>query len=165
MISQATEVDLPDILRLQKLAFQEEAEHVGDPNIKPMAQTLDELRNEFATGMILKKVEDGTIIGSIRARMEGNVCLISRLVVHPAYWRKGIGRALVMEIERSHPQAYRFELFTRADHPRNRPFYQGLSYDLVRIERISDTLSFAHLVKRNLSDRSPKTSQGDAKHR
>ncbi len=149
MISRATEADLPEILRLQRLAFREEAEHVGDHNIKPMAQTLDELKKEFASGVVLKMVENGTIIGSVRARVEGDTCMISRLVVHPAYWRKGIGKALMMAIERSYPRAHRYELFTRADHPRNRPFYRDLGYAPIRTERVSDALSFVYLEKRN----------------
>jgi GNAT superfamily N-acetyltransferase len=148
MICQATEADLPEILRLQKLAFQEEAEHVGDLNIKPMAQTLDDLKRELVSGIILKKVENGKIVGSVRARVEGGTCLIGRLVVHPAYWGKGIGKALMEAIERSCPQVHRYELFTRADHPRNRPFYQALGYVPVRTERISKALSFVYLEKR-----------------
>jgi GNAT superfamily N-acetyltransferase len=149
VIAGAKESDLPVILALQRAAFREEAELVGDLNIKPMAQTLDELKNEHTRGIVLKYVENGTIIGSVRARVMGDTCLISRLVVHPDHWRKGIGKALMREIERSYPQVRRYELFTRADHPRNRPFYRALGYVPVRTERVSNTLSFVYLEKRN----------------
>lgn len=147
MIARATVDDLPTILELQRLAFQEEAEHVGDMSIKPMTQTLDELRVEFDTSVVLKYVLDGEIIGSVRARMDGGTCHISRLVVRPDHWRQGIGRRLVEEVERLFDAAERFELYTREDHSTTRPFYRSLGYAPFRTERHSDALSFVHLCK------------------
>ncbi|MDW5563952.1 MAG: GNAT family N-acetyltransferase [Methanomassiliicoccus sp.] len=147
MISRATAEDLPAILRLQRQAFRGEAERVGDMNIKPMAQTLDELREEFEGSVFLKYVQDGEILGSVRGRMEGEVCHIGRLVVRPDRWRQGIGRELIDGIERTFAQAARFELFTRIDHERTRPFYRSLGYEPYRSERYSDTLTFVHLFK------------------
>ncbi|MBI0584439.1 MAG: GNAT family N-acetyltransferase [Methanomassiliicoccus sp.] len=145
MIVPAAEEDLPEILRLQRMAFREEAEHVNDPNIKPMSQTLEGLREESASSTVLKYVLDGEIVGSVRARMDGDVCHISRLVVHPDRWRMGIGRELVREVERRFSEARWFELYTREDHDRTRPFYARLGYLPFRTERHSDTLTFVHL--------------------
>jgi ribosomal protein S18 acetylase RimI-like enzyme len=149
MISQAIEEDLPAILCLQRQAFREEAEHVGDMSIKPMSQTLEELRSEFDGSVILKYVLDGEIVGSVRAKVDGSTCRISRLIVRPDHWRKGIGRALVGEIEHRFADVSRFELYTRIDHQRTRPFYQSLGYEPFRTEYHSDTLSFVHLFKPN----------------
>jgi ribosomal protein S18 acetylase RimI-like enzyme len=154
MISSATEVDLPSILRLQRAAFREEAEYVGDPSIKPMTQTLEDLRTELSTSIILKYVRDGEIIGSVRGRSEGDICYISRLVVDPKAWSQGIGRELMRAMEDHFRGVDRYELFTRADHPRTRPFYQKLGYMPFRTERYSDTLTFVHLEKR-------RPNQGD----
>lgn len=147
MIARATAEDLPEILQLQRNAFREEAEQVGDMSIKPMSQTLDGLQEEFEGSVVLKYVLDGEIVGSIRARMEGSVCLIGRLVVRPDHWRQGIGRQLVEEVERLFADAERFELYTRIDHERTRPFYRSLGYEPFRTERHSDTLTFVHLFK------------------
>ena len=149
MIRRALEEDLPEILQLQKLAFKEEADFVNDPNIKPMAQTLKELENEFKSGTILVYVEDGKIFGSVRASEEEGTCFITRMVVHPRHWRKGIGRNLMRAIEGSYSNVDRYELFTRVDHPRTRPFYQSLGYLPFRTERISDSLTFVYLQKSN----------------
>ena len=149
MIQEATEEDLPEILQLQRAAFQEEAEHVKDQNIKPMTQTLEGLREELAHGIMLKYVQDGRIMGSVRARVEGGTCHIARLVVHPDLWRRGIGRKLMHEIEDRFEHVRRFELFTREDHERTRPFYRSLGYAPFRTERYSDTLSFVYLQKDN----------------
>lgn len=149
MIERATEGDLPEILRLQKLAFKEEADFVGDPNIHPMTQTLEDIKQEFAKEIILKYVEDGMILGSVRAFEEGGTCYIKRMVVHPNYWGKGIGKSLMREIERVFGDSKRYELYTRIDHKRTRPFYQSLGYQPLRTEKVSDTLTFVYLEKWN----------------
>lgn len=150
MIVRATEEDLPEIVSLQRLAFKEEAEFVRDPGIKPMVQTLDEVREEYFKGVVLKYVENGEIVGSVRARAEGTTCHIARLVVRPDHRGRGIGRALMNDIERRFAHVQRFELFTREDHERNRPFYASLGYLPFRTEKVSDTLTFVHLQKANV---------------
>jgi GNAT superfamily N-acetyltransferase len=149
MIERATEEDLPEILRLQKLAFKEEADFVGDPNIEPMAQTLEDLKHEFAKEIFLKFVEDGMILGSVRAFEEEGTCYIKRMIVHPDHWGKGIGKNLMREIERVFGDSKRYELFTRIDHRRTRPFYQSLGYLPFRTEKVSNSLTFVYLEKRN----------------
>jgi len=149
MIEQATEDDLPEILSLQKLAFKEESDFVGDPNIKPMAQTLEDLKHEFGKEIFLKYVEDGMILGSVRAFEEKGTCYIERMVVHPNYWGKGIGKSLMRKIERVFGDAKRYELFTRIDHKRTRPFYTSLGYLPFKTEKVSNSLTFVYLEKRN----------------
>ncbi|OPY34147.1 MAG: putative acetyltransferase [Methanomassiliicoccales archaeon PtaU1.Bin124] len=149
MIDRAAEQDLPNILALQRAAFREEAEFVGDMNIKPMAQTLDDLRQEFGKAVILKYEENGTIIGSVRAYPENGTCYINRLIVHPDHWSKGIGTALMDAVELEFKDADRFELFTRTDHRRTRPFYQRLGYLPFKEEKVSQTLTFVYLEKKN----------------
>jgi GNAT superfamily N-acetyltransferase len=149
MIERATEGDLPEILRLQRLAFKEESDCIGDPNIHPMIQTLEDLKHDFVKETFLKYVEGGRILGSVRAFEEEGTCHIKRMVVHPDFWGKGIGKSLMREIERVFGNAERYELFTRIDHKRTRPFYQSLGYQPFRTEKVSDTLTFVYLEKRN----------------
>ena len=49
--------DLPEILRLQQLAYQSEAALFGNQDIPPLKQTLDEVIEEYNNGIILKMVE------------------------------------------------------------------------------------------------------------
>ena len=87
---------------------------VGDPNIRPMTQTLEEMEAEYEHGTVfLKFVEEGKIIGSVRAYREGDTCHIGRLVVDPHHWRKGIGTKLIQAIENEFQGVSRFELYTR----------------------------------------------------
>jgi N-acetylglutamate synthase-like GNAT family acetyltransferase len=147
MIRRATEEDLPEIQRLQRAAFREEAEYVRDTEIKPMTETVEGMKEELRTSLILIYVEDGRIVGSVRARMEGDTCHINRLVVLPNHWSKGIGSALMREVESRFPDAKAFELFTRADHPRTRPFYAKHGYLPFKTEKATDTLTFVYLRK------------------
>lgn len=147
MICRAVESDLPEILRLQRLAFTEEAEHCGDLAIDPMVETLERLRADLEEGIVLKFVAEGRIVGAVRSREREGGCYISRLVVHPDMRGRGIGRRLMEAIEGENPNAPRFQLFTREDNLRNRRLYDSLGYRPVRVERVSDILSFVHLEK------------------
>ena len=64
--------DIDEILALQKLCFQREANRVGNPNIAPMAETKEALLAELSSVsdplVLLKLVEDRRIVGSVRAR-------------------------------------------------------------------------------------------------
>ena len=60
--------DLPAILDLQDLAYQTEAARFGRNDIQPLTETLDELKQQYESGIFLKFVEDdGSITGSVRA--------------------------------------------------------------------------------------------------
>ena len=48
-IAIATEQDAGEILTLQRAAYQSEALLYGDPELPPLLQTIDELREELAT--------------------------------------------------------------------------------------------------------------------
>ena len=61
-ILKAKNVDLPEILALQYLAYQSEAELFKSRDIPPLKQTLEELQEEFNNGVILKLVTDEDVI-------------------------------------------------------------------------------------------------------
>ncbi|WP_295088704.1 hypothetical protein [Ruminococcus sp.] len=66
IIKKAERNDLKEILQLQYLAYQSEADLFGSRDIPPLKQTLDEVVEEFNSGVILKMVDDkNTIIGSV----------------------------------------------------------------------------------------------------
>ncbi len=68
IIEKAEYNDLPEILKLQYLAYQSEAALFGTQVIPPLRQTLEEVVDEFNAGIILKLVIDNRIIGSVRAK-------------------------------------------------------------------------------------------------
>ena len=90
MILKAEREDLQEILQLQYLAYQSEANLFGSRDIPPLKQTLDEVVEEWCSGIILKMVDDAnTFIGSVRAIERDGTALIGKLMVHPDHRTKG----------------------------------------------------------------------------
>jgi ribosomal protein S18 acetylase RimI-like enzyme len=141
--------DLPEILQLQKLCYQENAKRYNDYNIPPLTQTLEELKNEYSNSIILKAEENSKIIGSIRAYEKNNICYIGRVIVHPDYQNRGIGKKMMAEIESRFPQAKKFELFTGYKDEKNIYFYTKLGYKIFKEESHGDNLKFVFLEKTN----------------
>ncbi len=64
IITKAQEADVSEIFRLQRAAYQSEAEIYNDYSIQPLTQTFAEALEEFQNSVVLKAVLDGKIVGS-----------------------------------------------------------------------------------------------------
>jgi len=147
-IVKACEEDLPEMLILQRLAFRENAIRYNDPDIPPMPQTLEELTEESRDQIILKAVIDGKLIGTARGRLEGDVCRISKVIVHPDHQNRGIGHMLVAAIE-SEFDVSAFVLRTGHLDEKNISFYKKMGYEIEGSpEKITESLWFVHMRKR-----------------
>lgn len=131
-VEKATISDAEEILSLQKLAYQSEAEIYNDFNIPPLVQTLEEIKKDFGIQFLLKAVMDEKIIASVRAHTKEGTCYIGRLIVHPDFQNQGIGTKLMYEIEKIFSTCQRFELFTGARSERNLYLYQKLGYKIFK---------------------------------
>lgn len=145
-ILKAEQKDLQEILALQYLAYQSEAALFGNKDIPPLKETIEELTEEFNKGTILKLVEDGKIIGSVRAYAKNGTAYIGKLMVHPDHRCKGYGTLLLNEIEKCFPDC-RFELFTSTRSEDNIRLYQKLGYKIFDRKEITDELVFVYLEK------------------
>lgn len=145
-ILKAVQDDLQEILALQYLAYQSEAALFGNKDIPPLKETIEELTEEFNKGTILKLVEDGKIIGSVRAYAKNGTAYIGKLMVHPDHRCKGYGTLLLNEIEKCFPDC-RFELFTSTRSEDNIRLYQKLGYVIFDRKEITDELVFVYLEK------------------
>ena len=139
--------DAPDILALQKLAYQSEAALYNDWSIPPLAQSLESLIEEFSTSIVLKAVAEGQIVGSVRARSHNDKCEIGRLIVHPAFQRRGIGSRLLKTIEDQFSTITRFELFTGSKSESNIRLYQRAGYQVTHTQPLSPAVSITYLEK------------------
>ena len=127
VILPATESDLPQISALQKAALESEARLVENWNIPPLTQTLEELAEDLRTGVILKAVDEQTLVGTVRAHMAEGTAHIGRLAVLPQWQGRGYGSALMTAIL-SAAKAVRYELFTSAKSERNLRLYEKFGF-------------------------------------
>ena len=86
------------------------------------------------------------IIGSVRAREEGDTLHIGKLMVLPEKQGRGIGTQLLVAIEKSCPKP-RYELFTSNISIRNLKLYEGLGYRRFREEQVTPELKFVYMEK------------------
>lgn len=142
----AAKGDLEEILDLQKLAYLSEAEICGDYKIPPLTQNLSELIEEYNKSIVLKVIEDRKIVGSVRAFERDGTCFIGRLIVHPDYQNRGIGKKLLQSIEKCY-KGLRYELFTGHKSEKNLSFYEKLGYKRFRTEHVNDKLQLVYLEK------------------
>ena len=146
MILKAKEKDLQDILQLQYLAYQSEADLFGSRDIPPLKQTLDEVIDEWSSGTILKMTDNNTIIGSVRAKESEGTVYIGKLMVHPNHRHKGYGSMLLSEIEKCFPDK-RYELFTSTRSLDNIRLYQKQGYTIFARKVVNDELEFVYMEK------------------
>lgn len=147
VIAKACLEDLQEILELQYLAYQSEAELFDSKDIPPLKQTLDEVIEEYHKGVILKLVTAKKIIGSIRAWETEGTVLVGKLMVHPDYRHCGYGTKLLNDIESYYTQK-RFVLFTSTRSINNLRMYQRMGYKEFDRKGINAELEFIYMEKK-----------------
>jgi ribosomal protein S18 acetylase RimI-like enzyme len=98
----------------------------------------------------LSRNDEGNIkiAGSVRAYTEGDTCYISRLIVLPEYQNRGIGKALMSEIEKQFKNIVtRYELFTGSRDQRNLYRYNKLGYKPFKTEYLNSEITFVFMEK------------------
>ena len=127
-IQPARQQDLPEIMAVQRAAFEAEAQLVNDWNIPPLTQTLDELADDLRKGIMLMAVnEDGKIVGTVRGHKAPDGFYIGRLAVQPQWQGRGCGSALLKTII-AEAGATRLVLFTSTKSERNLRLYEKFGF-------------------------------------
>ena len=147
-VRNAEKTDLETILTLQKLCYREIGERYNDFSLPPLVETMPELETVFPSHTILKAEIEGKVVGSIRGHVESDPCHIGRLIVHPKYRNRGIGRKLIRELENRFPDAARFELFTGHLEEKSIYLYTSEGYTPFKEERESEAVRLVFLEKR-----------------
>ncbi|KQC36237.1 acetyltransferase [Frankia sp. ACN1ag] len=136
-LATARDEDADQIVKLQYLCYQSEAELYGDYSIAPLTETVAELRGILAAGgdgrsdgatVVLVARRGWEVVAAVRGRLDGDICRVGRLVTHPRLRRRGLASRLLAEIELRHPTAARFELFTGARSVDNIRLYTRRGY-------------------------------------
>ncbi|GLI04224.1 hypothetical protein YDYSG_02540 [Paenibacillus tyrfis] len=100
------------VLRVQLPAYRVEAELIGFDGIPQLRDTVQTLMQAEET--FYGYAADGTLAGVIAVEKQEDVLHITRLVVHPDYFRRGIGRSLVQYALESEPGIRKFAVSTGA---------------------------------------------------
>ncbi|MBQ0854348.1 GNAT family N-acetyltransferase [Streptomyces sp. BH-SS-21] len=150
-VSAATEQDAEQILKLQFLCYQSEAELYGDYSIEPLTQPLDSLKAELTEGTVLVARLGDEVVASVRGSVGADgTARIDKLIVHPRMQRHGLGGRLLDAIESrlaADAGAKSFQLFTGHRSDRNLRLYRKHGYEPVATERVDERLSLVTLAK------------------
>ncbi|ARQ71692.1 GNAT family N-acetyltransferase [Streptomyces marincola] len=150
-IGLADHQDAEQILKLQYLCYQSEAELYGDYSIEPLTETLAAARAEISETCVLVARLGPEVVGAVRGRVDadGTAC-IGRLIVHPRMQRHGLGGRLLVAIEdrlAAERAAARYRLFTGHRSEGNLRLYRRLGYAPVSTEQVSRHLSLITMEK------------------
>ncbi|MBB6474444.1 GNAT family N-acetyltransferase [Sphaerisporangium rubeum] len=147
-IERAVPQDAGEVLTVQRAAYVAEAQLYGDPFIPPLVESLEQVREAVATAVVLKALDGGRIVGTVRGRLSGTTGLIGRLAVVPDRQGQGLGTALLQAAEAElSPPADAFDLFTGHLSEGNLRLYRRAGYHETRRERLHPHLTLIHLRK------------------
>jgi len=141
-IRRAREQDFPDILKIQAEAF---GEYEGTYETTAWTkETLENIKLDAKDKVILVAEWDGAVVGSVRFWNAGGVCVIRLLSVSPAHQGRGIGRALMREIEKYSADAHKLYVCTMLRASRNIAMFLNLGYRPESL--LPDQYHHAHLI-------------------
>ncbi|CAI6080275.1 GNAT family N-acetyltransferase [Cohnella sp. JJ-181] len=102
-----------ELWRLQHAAYRIEAELIGVPDLPPLHDTIESLQASEET--FWGYMDDGELAGAIAAeRAKDGSGVISRMMVHPDYFRRGIAGALIAHMMQAWPEVSVWEVTAEA---------------------------------------------------
>lgn len=148
-IAPAQARDAGEILTVQRAAYLAEAQRYGDPYLPPLTESLEEVRAELAGPTIVLVARLGTgLVGSVRARLDGDTAHVARLSVAPDQQGRGIGGRLLTAVEAACAgRVGRFTLFTGPDSEENLRLYRRHGYVLAGPHPMAQGPDLVDLVK------------------
>ncbi len=133
------------ILTLQRLAYRQEADLIGNDAIPPLHEPLEALQNSGETffGYVL----EGQLAGAVSYKRSGALLDIHRMMVHPAFFRRGIARALLQFVEGSERGIERVIVSTGSLNAPAQALYQQQGFVATGQEEVVPGLWITHLEK------------------
>ncbi|MDQ1295009.1 MAG: hypothetical protein QG608_2894 [Actinomycetota bacterium] len=137
-----------EVLTLQRAAYVTEAQLYADAFLPPLLQTFEEIREELSAGPSLMARAGERLIGSVRARQDGHLLRIGKLVVAPDRQGRGVGTRLLAGIEDLAPEQTRcFLLFTGTLSMANQRLYRRAGYVETCSEQLPGGVVLVHWEK------------------
>lgn len=125
-IRPATEADFSALLHVQQAAF---GEYAAVYKVSGWTrETLDSLREDAKEKHIFVAETDDIVVGSVRFWTVAGVCVIRLLSVSPAHQGRGVGKALIREIESVATDTHKFFACTMLRTARNIHLFMSLGY-------------------------------------
>lgn len=125
----AVPADAGEILTLSRACWLQEGRDHDSFAIPALTGDLDQVRADLTRWCTWVVRAEGRLIGSVRARREGTVWDIGRLMVAPDLQRRGLGRALLEHAEAAAPDDVTgFALITGAHSAANLRMYRRAGY-------------------------------------
>ena len=96
LLDKQNKPELEKVLTIQKLAYQVEADLIRASYFPPLLEKLEDL--ESTRDEIVVATLGSEIVGALFFEQDSGIILISKLIVAPKYFRKGIGQQLLQYI-------------------------------------------------------------------
>jgi len=130
------------IQEIQLASYQIEAELIAFANLPPLRDTIQDLTTcgEIFYGYVV----EGTIVGAVSYTIEADHLRICRMMVHPAYFRRGIADQLITHLMDKYPALMKVVTTGARNTPAIR-LYQKHGFKLVREIEVEPGLSLAWL--------------------
>ncbi|MFD7075074.1 tRNA (guanosine(37)-N1)-methyltransferase TrmD [Nocardioides sp. NPDC059952] len=129
----AVRADVPELHTLQLACWVQEMHDNPGVAIPPLHESLDDTARALETHDVYVVRSAGRLVGSVRARLEGDVWEIGRLMTAPDLQGRGLGRQLLDHIQAVAPAgAKTHQLFTGAKSERNQKIYKKAGFRLRR---------------------------------
>lgn len=138
------------VLDLQKVSYLIEAKYIGTINIPPLMEKLEELMDCKET--FLGSFVDGYLAGVLSYKVDHELIDIHRLMVHPDYFRKGIGKELICYLEIMHLSAKEIIVSTGAKNTPAVNLYFNLGFEKIEEREVYGGVlvaNFKKIIKRD----------------
>jgi tRNA (guanine37-N1)-methyltransferase len=127
----AVPADAGELLTLQRACWIQEQQANPEAWVPALHESLDDLRRWLPEWTVLTLRRAGRLVAAARARREGEVWDVGRLMVAPDLQGQGLGRLMLEAVEAAAPDGVTaYSLFTGASSTDNHRFYRRAGYRL-----------------------------------